>query len=169
MFWLYGQCDDGTTYEEPARNEGHFFSAIKEIEADPIRNLPNLITGTRAPERLPKYLTDYIKEHDADYIQDPAERGRKYNLYIRRDPEAPEGFGGMISHIGSKTVIFVNANDSPVEQLSNFLHEATHLWRDDLNRSGQMSAAEIEEACDADLTAACRFILEEHEYKQMEE
>lgn len=91
---------------------------------------------------------------------------RQYRLEIRKDDRMPPEIGGMLSQYKSWTILNINANYGPVEQLASALHEFTHLWRNDLERSGQMSAAEIEEACDADLTAACKLILEEHERKQ---
>ena len=93
---------------------------------------------------------------------------RQYKLEIRKDDRMPPEMGGMLSQYKSWTIVNIGTNATETAQLASFLHECCHLWRDDLERSGQMSAAEIEEACESDLIAACKFILAEHERKMRE-
>lgn len=95
------------------------------------------------------------------------ENRRQYRLEIRKDPQMPQEMGAMISQFGTWTIINVGTNASETAQLASFLHECCHLWRDDLNRSGQ-TAAEIEAEAESDLTAACKLILEEHDRKLRE-
>lgn len=92
---------------------------------------------------------------------------RQYKLEIRKDPMMPEEMGAMLTQVNGWHVITINGNDGPVEELASFLHEACHLWRRDLERSGQ-TAAEIEAEAESDLIAACKFILAEHERKMRE-
>lgn len=165
MYHLIGTNTDGTDYRVPARNMGHFATALQAIEADPSRELPNMVTGTLSPERLPLLIKQYLAEHDAVYEQDPEYQGRHINLYIREDDQMPSGMGGMVSRVGSKTIIRLNGNADRYEQLASYLHEMTHIWRDDFLRDQKEDIAEIEAENERDLVEAAKLILAEYEAK----
>ena len=172
MYYLHGQRTDGTAYTAEFSSNTNFNFRLQEIQADPDRSLPRAISGTRRAEELPAYIRSYLEENNATYQQiGQGEEGggqkRSYKLEIRTDDRMPPEMGGMLSQFKSWTILNINANYGPVEQLASALHEFVHLWRDDLERSGQ-TAAEIEAEAESDLIEACKWILAEHERKMRE-
>lgn len=165
MYHLIGNNTDGTDYRIPARNMGHFATALREIEADPSRELPNMVNGTLGFEKLPLMVRQYLEEHDAVYQQDPDYRGRHYHLRILEDEMMPEGMSGVITKTGGIFTIRTNANENRTEQLAGALHEFCHLWRGDFDRSRDEDIAEIETENERDLVEAARIILAEYEAK----
>ena len=174
MFYLHGECQDGTPYKERFNNYTNFLFRIHEIETDPNRKQPSMISGKTASNRLPAYMRRFLLDNGLTYKQigqdgENINQKKQYKLEIRTDDRMPSEMGGMLSSINGWTIISINANNGPVEQLASFIHEACHLWRGDLDkgRSGQ-TAAEIETDSMTALTEACRYILDEYESRTQE-
>lgn len=167
MYRMIGRKKDGSLYDMAFSSNLNFNLRMEEVKADPDRHFPHVITGTRAKDKLPAFLQAYLTEYKAEYLQTQPDaqkqKGRCYNLVIRTDPVMPVEMGGMISSRNDKTIITVNGNYGRIAQLAEFLHEATHLWRDDLNSPKDADTYKIEEDCKADLIAACKVILADAE------
>lgn len=172
MYYLHGKDSKGGAYKIAFSSKTNFLLRIKEIQGNLDRDLPTIITGTRSADRIPAYIRTYLMEHKGYYQQigssgDATDQRRSYRLEIRTDDRMPQGMDGIISIINGTDIITINGNERPIEQLAAFLHEAVHLWRDDLGRSNK-TAEEIEAECESDLIKACRYILDEYESRTQE-
>lgn len=86
---------------------------------------------------------------------------RTYNLEIQTRPDMGTIKGMITSGRTDRDIIIaINENLSEAEQAASFMHEALHLFKADLDRTGA-NIGQIENETDKLLKDAARIILDE--------